>query len=349
MRTDGVYIDSVGVHLPEEWVSIEKAVADGLYNSDSLLYGTGLTAAYIAGDVPAVDMAVSAARQAIERSAELDADSIEFHVHCSATPQGPIGSYPGGYVLRELGVSGIPSTDVRQHSNGMLAGFEAAVGRLTGAADASAVLVTAGENFSTPLIDRWQGFGTGFTASDGGAAVLFSTDGGFAELRALNSGTLPELEQWHRGAQSMLPYRGETGTQPSALELLGFFNEQVIPLDKCMQMILEFELEIVHRSLVDAELNASDITWVVAANSDARMIDQMKMQPLGLPMSRSSWDFGKEYGHMGACDMAVLLNHLLTNDMVAPGDNLLMTTSGAGWVSSSAVVTILDVPAWARA
>lgn len=347
MKTDGVYIDTVGVHLPEEWVSVEMAVEQGLYDEYSLAYGTGMTAAYIAGDVPAVDMAVSAARQAIERSAELDADSIDYHIHCSATPQGPMGSYPNGYVLRELGVSGIPSTDVRQYSNGMLAAFEVAVGQLTGAAGAESVLVTAGENFTTPVIDRWQGFGTGFTASDGGAAVLFSAEGGFARMRSLNSGTLPALEQWHRGEQSMLPYRNEAMGQANTLALLGYFNENVIPLDKCMQMIMEFELDIVQRSLVDAELNASDIAWVVVANSDARMIEQMKMQPLGLPMSRSTWDYGKTVGHMGACDMAVTLNHLVTTGRLAPGDNILMTTSGAGWVSSSAVFTIEDVPAWA--
>ncbi|MEY9835569.1 ketoacyl-ACP synthase III family protein [Streptacidiphilus sp. EB103A] len=346
MKTDGIYIDTVGVHLPDEWVSIEKAVAEGLYDEMSIAYGTGLTAAYIAGDVPAVDMAVDAARQAIERS-EQDTGSIDFHVHCSATQQGPAGSYPGGYVLRELGISGIPSTDVRQHSNGMLAAFEVVVGQMTGAAAAESVLVTAGENFTTPKIDRWQGFGTGFTASDGAAAVLFSAESGFAQLRSLNSGTLPALEQWHRGEQSQLAYRDDELGQVTMLDLLTFFNANVIPLDKCMQMIMEFELDIVQRSLVDAELNASDIACVVVANSDATMIDQMKMQPLGLPMSRSSWDFGKEFGHIGACDMAVLLNHMITTGRLAVGDNILMTTSGAGWVSSSAVLTILDVPAWA--
>jgi 3-oxoacyl-[acyl-carrier-protein] synthase-3 len=347
MKTDGVYVDTVGAYIPDRWVSVEQAVEEGLYDEYSVQYGTGLTAAYIAGDLPALDMAVLAARQAFRRSS-YDIEDLDFHVHCTAVQHGPEGFYPPGYVLRELGASGVASTDVRQHSNGLLAGIEVAVGRLTGAAGAETALVTAAENFTSPLIDRWTGFGTGFTASDGGAAVLLSGDSGFAALRAVNSGTLPELEQWHRGEESLLPFRGEERKASGTMELLSYFNQHVMPLDKCMEMIRDFELDIVHRSLVDAGLNAADLRWVVAANSDSRMIDQMKMQPLGLPMSRSTWDFGKEYGHMGACDMAVSLNHLLLNGMLSPGDHVLMTTSASGWVSTSAVLTVLQLPEWAK-
>ncbi|KUN81018.1 3-oxoacyl-ACP synthase [Streptomyces bungoensis] len=347
MKTDGVYVDTVGVYIPDRWVSVEQAVEEGLYDEYSVQYGTGLTAAHIADDLPALDMAVFAARQAFARSAR-DVEDLDFHAHCTAVQHGPEGFYPPGYVLRELGASGVPSTDVRQHSNGLLAGIETAVGQLTGAAGAETALVTAAENFTSPLIDRWTGFGTGFTASDGGAAVLLSGEGGFAALRAVNSGTLPELEQWHRGEESLLPFRGEQRKASGTMDLLTYFNQHVMPLDKCMEMIRDFELDLVHRSLVDAGLNASDLRWVVAANSDSRMIDQMKMQPLGLPMSRSTWDFGKQYGHMGACDMAVSLNHLLLGGLLSPGDHILMTTSASGWVSTSAVLTVLAVPDWAR-
>lgn len=349
MKTDGVYVDAVGVHIPEQRVSAEQAVAEGRYDDFAVQYGTGVTAAYIAGDLPALDMAAQAARHAFRRSGK-EIDDLDFYVHCTAVQQGPEGYYPPAYVLRELGASGVPSTDVRQHSNGLLAGLEVAVGQLTGAAGAETALVTASENFTSPVFDRWRDFGIGFTASDGGAAVLLSGEGGFAALRAVNSGTMPELEQWHRGTESLLAFREKPSRSPAGatIQLLAYFTENVIPLDKCIEMIRDFELGIVHRSLVDAGLNASDLRWVLAANGDGSMIEQTKMEPLGLPMSRSSWDFGKEYGHMGGCDMAVSLNHLLVNGLVSPGDNILMTTSSAGWVSTSAVLTILEVPDWAH-
>ncbi|WP_189786487.1 ketoacyl-ACP synthase III family protein [Streptomyces capitiformicae] len=349
MKTEDVYIDAVGVHLPDEWVSAQQAIETGLFDEDSVQYATELTGSYIAGDVPAVDMAVFAARQALERSGT-DATALGFHVHCSASEQGPESFYPPGYVLRELGAHGVSSVDVHQNSDGMLAAFEVAVGQLTGAARASRVLVTAGENFSSPLIDRWQGFGTGFSASDGGAAVLFSDAGGFAALRALNSGTLPELEQWHRGEKSLLPHREPMGKAVSGsdmLEMLWYFNDEVIPLDKCLQMIRDFESDLMRRSLDDAGLDVGDVAWVLTANTNLQMMEQMKLEPLGLPLSRSNGVFARDFGHIGACDIPVSLDHLLASGKLSPGDNILMTTSGAGWVSTSAVITVLDLPSWA--
>jgi 3-oxoacyl-[acyl-carrier-protein] synthase III len=350
MKTDGVYIDAVGVHLPDEWVGPQEAIEKGLLGEEELEYTTGLAGAYVAGDVPALDMAASAARQALDRSGK-DAGSFDFYVHCGAAEQGPQGYYPPGYVLRELGAHGVSSTDVNHQSNGMLAAFEIAVGQLTGAARASRVLVAAGENFTSPLIDRWHSFGTGFTASDGAAAVLLSREGGFAALRALNSGTLPALEQWHRGEKSLLPHReasDRTVSTSDIMEMLWYFNDEVIPLDKCLAMIRDFEADIMRRSLHDAGLDADDLDWVITANTSRQMIEQMKLQPLGARKARSNGEFAENFGHMGACDVAVSLNHMLLTGMLAPGDSVLLSTSGAGWVSTSAVLTILELPSWAQ-
>jgi len=39
---------------------------------------------------------------------------------------------------------------------------------------------------------------------------------------------------------------------------------------------------------------------------------------------------------------------MLLTGMLAPGDSVLLSTSGAGWVSTSAVLTILELPSWAQ-
>ena len=131
MRTEGVYLDSVGVFLPE-WMSSEQAVADGLYEEE-VWKSSGLTGAHVAGDVAALDMAVTASRTALERS-ELDPDEIGSHIHSGVFYQGPEGSYPPGYILRELAVEDASSLYLRQGCNWMLTALEVAVGRL--AADA---------------------------------------------------------------------------------------------------------------------------------------------------------------------------------------------------------------------
>ncbi|MEV5606661.1 ketoacyl-ACP synthase III family protein [Streptomyces sp. NPDC052299] len=343
MRVEGVYIGSVGVFLPRR-VSAEDAVADGLYDEE-VYKASGLTGTHVSDGTPALDMAVTAARQALERSG-LDAEDVESHVHSGVYYQGPDGSYPPAYVLRELGVGRVPSLHIRQGCNGMLAAMEVAVGQMTGAAEVETVLLTTAQNFATPLIDRWRGFGDSYILADGAAAAVLSGEDGFAEVRSVNSGTLPELEAWHRGDESLLPPQDGAGEQLAVAERAALFNEREMSLSETVERIGAFDLDIVHRSLVDAGLNASDIARVIPINQDGRMIEFSVMAPLGLPMSRSSWDFGRSVGHVGAADLVISLDHLVRTGELAPGDHVLLLSQGPGWISSAGVVTIKEVPAW---
>ncbi|MFD7033117.1 ketoacyl-ACP synthase III family protein [Streptomyces sp. NPDC059917] len=343
MRVEGVFIDSVGVFLPDR-VSAEQGVADGLYDEEVYKAG-GLTGTHVAGDLPALDMAVTAARSALER-AGLDPADIESHIHSGVYHQGPDGSYPPAYVLRELGITGVPSLHIRQGCNGMLAALEIAVGQITGAAEVERALLTTAQNFSTPLIDRWRGFGDSYILADGAAAAVVGSGSGFAEVRSINSGTLAELEKWHRGDESLLPPQDGAGERIAVAERAALFNEREMPLAETVERIGEFDLGLIHRSLVDAGLNAADLARVIPINQDGRMIEFSVLAPLGLPMSRSSWEFGRGIGHVGAADLVISLDHLVRTGELAPGDHVLLLSQGPGWISSSCVLTITDVPTW---
>ncbi|MEV5985174.1 ketoacyl-ACP synthase III family protein [Streptomyces sp. NPDC052051] len=344
MRTEGVFLDSVGVFLPE-WASAEQAVADGLYDEE-VWKVSGMTGTHVAGETPALDMAVSAARTALERSS-LDPEAIECLVHSGIYYQGPEGSYPPGYILRELDLEDAASLYLRQGCNGMLTALETAVGRMTGAAGAEAVLLTTAQNFSSPSVNRWNDFGQTYVLSDGGAAVLVG-ESGFAELRSINSGTLPKLERWHRGQEPLVP-SGDAGAMGfNVNERFDWFNENEMSLADTLESLTEFGAGIMRRSLVDAGLNAADLARVIPINLDGRMVEFSVMAPLGLPMSRSSWDFGRTVGHAGAADPVISLEHLLCTGELSPGDHVLLTSQGPGWICSACVLTIREVPDWAR-
>ncbi|MDI5963007.1 ketoacyl-ACP synthase III family protein [Streptomyces sp. SL13] len=343
MKVDNVHINSLGVVLPE-WASAEQAVADGLLDAE-IIKLNGLTGAHIAGDVPALDMAVTAARTALERS-KLDPEEIGAHIHSAVHYQGPEASYPPGYILRELGLPVMPAFYLQQGCNGMLGALEVAIGQITGAAEAEAVLLTTGENFSAPGVDRWKGFGQSYISGDGAAAVLVGAEEGFARVRSLNAGVLNVLEKWHRGNGPLL--LRDTGVPtPGMPERATQFNETEMSLSETLDKVTRFGLDVMQRSLVDAGLNASDIAKVVSINMDGRMIEYSIMMPLGLPMSRSAWDFGKSVGHVGGADVFITLEHLVRTREVGPGDNVLLFSQGPGWISTAAVVTITDTPPWA--
>nr|QBF51770.1 3-oxoacyl-ACP synthase [Streptomyces caniferus] len=341
MKVEDVYIDSLGAFLPE-WASAEQAVADGILDPE-IPRSNLLTGAHVGGDIPAMDMAVSAARTALERS-KLDIETISSHIHSSVNYQGPVGCYPPGYIMRELGLENVPAQNLQQGCNGMLGALEVAIGQLTGAAEAEAVLLTSGENFTAPGADRWNdGFGQSYFFSDGAMAVLLSADEGFAQVRSLNAGVLHALEKWHRGNGGMLDREEPVPTMPERAEQ---FNETEMPLSEALEKITLFNLDIIHRSLVDADLNASDLAKVIPINMDGRMVEFATMMPLGLPMSRSSFDYGRSVGHVGGADVFISLEHLVRTGEVTAGDNVLLVSQGPGWICTASVVEILDLPPW---
>ncbi|WP_432146317.1 ketoacyl-ACP synthase III family protein [Streptomyces sp. bgisy084] len=343
MRVENVHINSLGVAL-HEWVSAEQAVADGLLGPE-VTAANGLTGTHVSGDVPAVDLAVSAARTTLERS-KLEPDEIASHLHSGVSYQGPVGSYPPGYIQRELGLEDASALYLQQGCNGMLGTLEVAIGQITGAAETEAVLLTTGENFSSPEIDRWTGFGQSYFLGDGGAAALLSAEEGFAEVRSLHAGLLPALEKWHRGEGPLLP-SGEPGSMADMAARAERFNETELSLSETLERLSAFDLGIIHRALVDADLNASDLAKVVPIHMDGRMIEHSVMKPLGLPMSKSSFDFGKGAGHVGGADVFLTLEHLVRTREVGPGDHVLLISQGPGWMCTACVITIRELPAWA--
>ncbi|WP_055495829.1 ketoacyl-ACP synthase III family protein [Streptomyces sp. TP-A0356] len=342
MRVENVHISSLGVTL-HEWASVEQAVAEGRVDPE-VTAANGLTGTHVSGDVPAMDLAVSAATAALERS-KLEPDEITSHIHSAVHYQGPVGSYPPGYILRELGLDGVSALYLQQGCNGMLGSLEVAIGQMTGAARSEAVLLTTGENFSSPEVDRWTGYGQSYFLGDGGAAVLLSAEEGFAEVRSLHAGVLPALEKWHRGDGPLL-LRGETDAMDMQ-ERTARFNETEMTVSETLEKLSIFDLDVIHRALVDADLNAADLAKVVPINMDGRMIEYSLMLPLSLPMSRSSWDFGKGVGHVGGADVFITLGHLVRTREVGPGDHVLLVSQGPGWICTACVVTITDLPAWA--
>ncbi|WP_329141924.1 ketoacyl-ACP synthase III family protein [Streptomyces sp. NBC_01456] len=344
MRVENVHINSLGVTL-HEWVSAEQAVADGLLGSE-VPAANGLTGTHVSKDVPAVDLAVSAARTALERS-KLDPDEIASHLHSGVYYQGPAGSYPPGYIQRELGLEGVSALYLQQGCNGMLGALEVAIGQITGASETEAVLLTTGENFTSPEIDRWTGYGQSYFLGDGGAAALLSAEEGFAEVRSLHAGLLPALEKWHRGDAPLL-LRDEPGSMADMAERAERFTETELSLSETLEKLSVFDLGVIHRALVDADVNASDLAKVVPIHMDGRMIEFSVMTPLGLPMSKSSFDIGKGVGHVGGADVFLSLEHLVRTREVGPGDHVLLISQGPGWICTACVVTISELPTWAE-
>lgn len=335
MQVDSVFIRALGAFLPE---SVPPPAPD-----EQSSEAGGLTGALVAGEVAPPELAVRAVRQAFERGG-VDPAEISLLLHASVFHQGPDGWLPPAYIARETLGTAVPAIEIRQGCNGLFSGLELAVDHLAADGSRQAVLLTSAENFDNPLVDRWTAH-PGSYLGDGAVALVADRSGGFARLRSLATVSVPELEQLHRGTRPLFPPGATSGQKLEFGARAKEFGELNLVPDG-QQRLAKARDEVLARVLAEAGTELDEVAWVVSMNNSRPHVAKRLIEPLGLPMSRSGWEFGRGFGHLGACDQFVTLERIVAAGRVAPGDKVLMLGVGPGISIGGAVVEILSVPAW---
>jgi 3-oxoacyl-[acyl-carrier-protein] synthase III len=342
LKVTDVYLSGLGVFQPPT-VDAGQAARRGEYDPGTYLENR-LTGACIAGDVSPPEMAVHAARQAMSR-ATADPARISMVMHATVHTQGPEVWHSPAYVQREILGNVVPAFEIRLGCNGVFAGLELAAPRMGVMGPDETVLLTTAENYGSPLIDRWNSL-TGFVGGDAGIALLLCHRAGFARLRAVGSAAMPELEQLHRGGEPLWP--PSPGKKLDLRSRAVYFREKVMSLADAAQVWNRAQLEVIERTLDEADRKLDDMTRVIYPNVAGYLMEQFLLEPLGILMDRTTWQFGRGIGHTGASDHWLSVNHLLVTGQLAAGDHVLLA-GGAPATVSSAVLEILEVPEWARA
>ncbi|GFJ81382.1 ketoacyl-ACP synthase III family protein [Phytohabitans houttuyneae] len=343
LKVNDVYISGLGVFQPPVQ-DAGQAARRGEYSPAAYLENR-LTGAGVAGDISPPEMAVRAARQALSRAAA-DPARIGMVLHASVFFQGPEMWLPGPYIQREVAGTSAPAFEIRLGCNGVFAALEIAAGRMSAAADDRTVLVTTAENLGSPLMDRWNS-APGFILGDAGSALLLDRGDGFARLRAVGSAVVPEVEPLYRGGEPLYPPTVPQGRKIDMRERAEYFRDNVMSLTDAAELRTRVRLDLIERTLDEADRKLVDMTRVVCGNSAAYMVQHDLLEPLGITMERTTWQFGRGVGHTGASDQLLSINHLLVTGQLAAGDHLLLF-GGAPATMSCAVLEVLDIPGWAR-
>ncbi|MEV0819655.1 ketoacyl-ACP synthase III family protein [Nonomuraea rubra] len=346
MQWADTYISGVGAFLPRTVVSVEKAVAKGWYPAEEAELHN-LAGAAVAGDVPAPEMALHAAQSALKRSGRSPAD-LDLLLYASTWHQGPDGWPPHSYLQRQLVGGDVLATEIRQGCNGMFIALELAASYLDAAPGRQAALLVAADNYGTPLMDRWR-MGPGYIGGDAASALVLTKETGFARLMSVCTVTVPEAEELHRGTEPLFPPGVTVGRRMSFGARNEQFRQQVMPRGEATAALFRIQralMDVVERALAESGIEAGDLTRVAFMNYSEEIVEQRCMAALDLPMSRSTWDYGRTIGHCGASDQVLALDRLLLTGELGPGDHLLMLGTGPGVTVSSAVIKILDTPAW---
>ncbi|MFI1095911.1 ketoacyl-ACP synthase III family protein [Streptomyces sp. NPDC020917] len=347
MKTQNLYIRSLGVSLPSERVTLAEAFEAG-YCRPVEFPGSDLVGVPVAPGTPGVAMAAEAGRQALDL-AGIAPERLDLVIHATMFREGPEEWAPVGYVQRELGCTHIPGFEVNQGCNGTMAGMELAAGWLALDPEHAHALVTTGLQADSPRLDRWHSPGFGMALGDGGSAVLLGKDEGIVRVDSMNSMTYPDLEGMHRGnlplADQSVPSLRKVDVPALARDFAIARRYNQFDFHRIFTMMYT---EITARSLKDAGATIEDVERVIFTNAGAEIIQADLLQPLDLPLSKATWDFGRTIGHVGASDQVLSLDHLLRSGQLAAGDRVMLVGGTQGYNVSCAVLTVTEAGAALR-
>jgi 3-oxoacyl-[acyl-carrier-protein] synthase-3 len=348
MKPANVFLSGLGCWLPAAYPASE-AVASGLY--DATVYAESkLRGVLVAGSESPPEMAVRAARTALDRSSG-GAAAIGTVLHGSTFYQGPEMWSPSAYIMRELGITGAGSTEIRNGCNSMLSGVELAAGLLSYQPDNRPdILLTTADNFNSPLFNRWDSGSMGVIAADAASSVVISPTAGFARVDAVVSRVYPEFEAMARGDEPLFPPTGSAGRRIDTVERAQQFNERVREIGgmSIADGIAKACSETTLAALAEGGVEAGDLRWVLVPNGDEATTRNCMMDPLGLDVSRTQWEFGCGIGHASSSDQFIALDHLLSTGQLDAGDHVLLFGGAPGWSAVAVLLTITELPRWTQ-
>ncbi len=347
MRCEEIFIAGIASWLPPT-TNVTDAVASGAYDEQEQAANAYVSVAIAEREAPP-QMAVRAGRLALERSGLL-AEDVALVLHASVWFQG-VDYWPtASYIHRNvLGGSGrrAPAMDMQQMSNGALAGVELAASYLAADPSRRAALVTVADRYQAPGFDRWRGL-PGIVYGDGAAAVVLASGGGFARLLAVAAISDSRLEEMHRAGEPFGPVSGHAGWPVDLRARRHTYLGEIGAAEGARRTIAGLT-ESVNQALAAAELKLDNIARVVFPNIGLAGLRRSYLEPLGLDLAVTTWEWGRRTGHVGAADQLTGLAHLVETGHVNPGDRVMLVGIGAGFTWFSAIVELVARPSWATA
>ncbi|MDT0436335.1 MULTISPECIES: ketoacyl-ACP synthase III family protein [Streptomyces] len=342
MRWNGIYVNACAAVLGRG-ERTEDAVAEGRYDADEAA-ADGFLSISVADDGPAVELAVRAGGLVMDRATAAP-DDIRLVVHSSCNHQGLDHFAPASYVQGRTVGGSAAAVEVKQYSNGGLAAVEIAAAYLANLPEPAAALLTTSDVFALPGFDRYRS-DKGVVFGDGGTGLVLSRAGGVARLLStavISDGTYGAVYLGNS------PFAQESSAdEPVDLRARrdDYLAENGELLLEIVQSLTERQRESVTAALADAGLDAADIDRWVLTNVGRTLDDVPFRETFGITDEKTTWEWGRRVGHIGAADQIAGLTHLMETGEAEPGDRIALCGIGMGFTYACAVVEITERPHW---
>jgi len=313
-------ITGTGSYLPAKRVTNDELAAQlaesGIETSDEwIVTRSGIESRhYAAPDENASDLAVHAARKALESAGRQPGD-IELVIVASSTPDFH-GSFPSTacIVQQKLGMANNSAAfDVQAVCSGFVYAVSTADAFIRAGVYRS-VLVIGAEVFSRIL-----------DFSDRTTCVLFGDGAGAVVLEASNEAGILATKLHADGSHAgILSVPGNLAG--GAVAGSGFLYMDGPAVFKLAVTVLE---EVAKEALAHAQMQASDIDWLIPHQANLRIM-KGTAKKLGLPMEKMVVTVD-QHGNTSAASIPLALDAAMRDGRIRKGDNVLMEGVGGGF------------------
>ncbi|MGV4924088.1 ketoacyl-ACP synthase III family protein [Streptomyces sp. BHT-5-2] len=325
-----LYVAAVGTALASP-ASAESDVAAGRMTAERRAQ-LDYVSVRVSSDEAAADLAVRAGRAAVRQSG-LDPQDIRLVLHSRLWFQGLDMWVAASYVAAGAVGAHPVAFDVQQRSNPRLGTLEMAAACLTaGPSAVTTALLTTGDRFAAPAIDRWNSQEV-CAYGEGETALLLSSRARFARLLA--TVTLADNTLGPAGRGNELFADAPGGKVPVPLLQRAEDYASSPASDGSDDRLLSRSAD---SALADADTSVDDHACAVLPATHRGNGRYEFHHLLGLPEERTTWDFGRRTGHLGTGDQFGGLAHLLEEGNLAPGGRVLPYAGGAGYTCTAAVI-----------
>jgi 3-oxoacyl-[acyl-carrier-protein] synthase III len=343
MRFNDIYVAGVA-----SWVPPREPIGQGRYEpGEQDRYGYESASVAGADEMPP-DMAIRAGRLALTRSG-VDPAEVSLLLHAYVWYQGLDMWCPSAYIHHALlGENRIAQAiDLNQQCAGAVSGLQLAADHLIANPDRRAAIITTGERYSLPGVDRWHTEGAHIIFGDGAGALVLARDRGFARLLAVKSVADTTLEAMNRGDS---PFTLFSPAAQGAVDMPARGDAFLRQMDgsEAVARLNRGHAEAVHGLLDEAGLTISDVSRFIFPNIGLALLTDM-LKGLGIDVSLTTWELGRTTGHMGPADPIVGLTYLLEQGQLSVGERVVLAGIGYGWFWSCALVECVEIPDWPSA
>jgi 3-oxoacyl-[acyl-carrier-protein] synthase-3 len=204
--------------------------------------------------------------------------------------------------------------DVYQGCSGVLAASEVALSKLMMDSSMPSALVAGADFFAG---DKWDNDFLSYYG-DGAGAWVFGKEEGPFQILSINGAYDADLND-------MIYTQDETfNIKDSKRKFLEKHGSEFVyrSFEACSDKVLSATLK-------EADLQAMDISYLVMPNFGKELLEKI-LVAFDMPLSKTSWEFGREAGHMASVDPIINLYMARKLGRIKSGDHVLIVVHGAG-------------------